>query len=107
LALPGASGTLTDGGHGRVVLAWVRPEVLDAQRALPGFVRTPVPGLGDEAFRLRAGGGVVARSGAHVLSVTAHLPDATDAERDRVTHAVAQLAVGAAATWASAAQRHR
>ena len=94
LAVGGGSATYLTPDGGRIVMAWVPSQTIDALRALPRMVAPAVDGLGDEAFRAPAGGGVLARFGAHVLLVAAALPGIDADARDAVVTKAAGL-VGA------------
>jgi hypothetical protein len=81
-----------------VQLAWVEPSMLQAHRAMPRFLRKPLPGLGDEAYRAVIGGGVVARRDGHVLVVMGRLPGESDADRDHAFEAIARAALDGSAS---------
>jgi hypothetical protein len=72
---------------------WVPAVTIDVYRRLPAAARHEVPGLGDEAYRSRFGGGVVARRGERVVMVTPHLPGLDAAGRDDVAVRVARAAI--------------
>lgn len=80
-------------GHGVVQLAWVPEVAIGVYRALPPERQRTVPGLGDEAYRARAGGALMARRGARVLMATVHVPDLSDQARDEVASRVAAAAL--------------
>jgi hypothetical protein len=67
--------------------------MIEVYRRMPGLLRRELAGVGDEAYRARWGGGVIARAGAHVVTVTPHLPGLDDARRDEVAAAVAAAAL--------------
>jgi hypothetical protein len=94
LAVAGTSASYVTGDGGRLVVAWVPPSALDALRALPRAVAPAVAGIGDEAFRAPAGGGVLARFGSRVLLVSAALPGTDTTTRDDAVAAVARLVDG-------------
>jgi hypothetical protein len=92
LALGGASATYVAPDGGRLIVAWIRPEMLAGFRHMPRFLAAAVPGIGDEAYRAPAGGGVVARVDEHVLLVTPSLPGLNGDARDQAVDAVAHAA---------------
>jgi hypothetical protein len=59
-------------------------------------LRHELPGLGDEAYRARFGGGVLARTGDDVVMVTPHLPGVPTLERDAVAERVAAATLAGA-----------
>ena len=67
-----------------------------AFRRLPDPQRHEIPGLGDEAYRARFGGGVVVRAGDRVAMITPHLPDLDPGGRDELALRVARAVVGPA-----------
>jgi len=85
------------GAAGVVQLAWVPEVAIGVYRSLPPDRQRPVPGLGDEAYRARAGGALMARLGDHVLMATVHLPDLTDEARDEAAARLAAVALAGAA----------
>jgi hypothetical protein len=93
---PATSATYAGPDGERIVVAWVRPETIDGFRLLPRFLAAAVP-VGDEAYRAPLGGGVVARSGPHVLLVAPSLPGYTDDVRDRAVDAIVRAALPTAA----------
>jgi hypothetical protein len=96
LALPGASATFSGPGRAMVQVAWVGPQFLQAQRALPRFLRREVPGLGDEAYRATIGGGIVARQSGWVVLVLGTLPGLSEPQRDHALEEVARAAIAGA-----------
>jgi hypothetical protein len=92
LAVDGASATYAGPDGSRLVVAWVRPDLIDGFRHLPRPLSTAIDGIGDEAYRAPMGGGIVARCNGHVLLVTPSLPGLDDADRDRAVEAVARTA---------------
>ncbi|HEX6421906.1 MAG TPA: hypothetical protein VFZ79_00395 [Acidimicrobiales bacterium] len=88
-ALPGGSAIYRTGPDGHVQVVWVPLAAIGVYRHLPAAVRHELPGLGDEAYRARFGGGVMARRGDHVVMVTPHLPGLDAGERDEVARRVA------------------
>jgi hypothetical protein len=100
-ALPGGSALYRSPAGDRVVqLAWVPAVAIDVYRALPPDDQRPIPGLGDEAYRARAAGALMARRGDDVLMVTVHAPDVAPEGRDDLAARVAALALGAVAAAA-------
>jgi hypothetical protein len=91
-ALPDGSG-LYRAGDAHVQVAWVPSPMIEVYRRMPGLLRRELAGVGDEAYRARWGGGVIARAGAHVVTVTPHLPGLEDDRRDEVAEAVAAAAL--------------
>jgi hypothetical protein len=91
LAMGHASATYVTDGGGRVVAAWVPPMTIDALRALPRAAAPSVDGIGDEAYRAPAGGGILARFDDRVLLVSAALPASTITDRDAAVASVAGL----------------
>lgn len=71
LARDGASRTFVTADGTRVLVAWVTADALGAVRSLVPQGAAPLAQLGDEAYRARVGGGVVARVGPHTLLVAA------------------------------------
>jgi hypothetical protein len=91
-ALPGGS-ALYRGGDAHVQVAWVPSPMIEVYRRMPGLLRRELAGVGDEAYRARWGGGVIARTGDRVVTVTPHLPGLDDARRDEVAAAIAAAAL--------------
>jgi hypothetical protein len=87
-ALPGGSALYRAGG-GHIQVVWVPTVAIDVYRRLPAALRHELPGVGDEAYRARFGGGVMARRGPHVVMVTPHLPAVDASERDAAAARVA------------------
>ncbi len=92
-ALPGGSAIYRAGAEGHVQVVWVPMAVIGVYRHLPAAARHELPGLGDEAYRARFGGGVMARRGDDVVMVTPHLPGVDAGERDEVARRVALAAI--------------
>ncbi|HEX6569035.1 MAG TPA: hypothetical protein VF015_07715, partial [Acidimicrobiales bacterium] len=92
-ALGGGSAVYRAGEGGHVQVVWVPAAAIEVYRRLPAGLRHEVPGLGDEGYRARFGGGVMARRGEHVVMVTPHLPGVDGAERDDVAVRVARAAI--------------
>lgn len=92
-ALGGGSAIYTAGGEGHIQVVWVPTVTLGVYRSLPAALRHDVPGLGDEGYRARFGGGVMARRGAHVVMVSPHLPGLDDGARDDIAVQVARAAL--------------
>src|SRR5690606_29136144 len=101
-ALPGGSAIYRVGDDGHVQVVWVPEATIDVYRRLPEPQRHEVPGLGDEAYRARFGGGVMARAGQAVVMVTPHLPALPEHQRDEVAVRVAAAALAGASAGASA-----
>jgi hypothetical protein len=95
-ALPGGSAIYRVGDDGHVQVVWVPEATIDVYRRLPEDQRHELPGLGDEAYRARFGGGVMARAGHGVVMVTPHLPDLPEDQRDEVAVRVASAALAGA-----------
>lgn len=93
LARDGQSAVFTGAGGAMVQVAWVDPTLLQAHRSMPRFLRRELRDVGDEAYRAVIGGGVVARSGGHVLMVMGRLPGSRDTERDRALETIARAAL--------------
>ncbi|HET9611160.1 MAG TPA: hypothetical protein VFP06_16235, partial [Acidimicrobiales bacterium] len=81
------------GAEGHVQVVWVPVAAIGVYRHLPAAARHELPGLGDEAYRARFGGGVMARRGDDVVMVTPHLPGVDAGERDEVARRVALAAI--------------
>ncbi len=92
-ALPGGSAVYRVGDDGHVQVVWVPEATIGVYRRLPEGQRHELPGLGDEAYRARFGGGVMARAGRAVVMVTPHLPDLPEDQRDEVAVRVASAAL--------------
>jgi hypothetical protein len=92
-ALAGGSALYRTGGRGHVQVVWVPAAAIDVYRRLPAALRHDLPGLGDEAYRARFGGGVMARRGDHVVMVTPHLPSVDAGQRDDLAARVALAAL--------------
>jgi Predicted membrane protein (DUF2207) len=92
-ALAGGSALYRTGGRGHVQVVWVPAAAIDVYRRLPAALRHELPGLGDEAYRARFGGGVMARRGDHVVMVTPHLPSVDIGLRDDIAARVALAAL--------------
>jgi hypothetical protein len=92
-ALPGGSAIYRVGDDGHVQVVWVPEATIDVYRRLPEGQRHMLPDLGDEAYRARFGGGVMARAGRAVVMVTPHLPDLPEDQRDDVAVRVASAAL--------------
>ena len=88
-ALAGASALYHSAGGAQIQLSWVPAATMDIYRRMPALLRHEVPGLGDEGYRARFGGGVIARRGAHTVMVTSHLPGLDNTRRDETTARVA------------------
>jgi len=54
------------------------------------MLSTPLSGVGEEAYRARVGGGLIARAGEHVLLIAPHVPHVAPDERDRASAALAR-----------------
>jgi hypothetical protein len=91
-ALDGGSAVYRAGG-GHVQVVWVPAAAIDVYRRLPAALRHELPGLGDEGYRARFGGGVMARRGEHVVMVTPHLPGLGADRRDDIAARVALAAL--------------
>lgn len=98
LAVNGASATFVMQDGGRIVTAWIQPAELDGFRHLPDTMAVPVAGIGDEAYRVPLGGGLVAQVDGRALMVVASLPALTDAQRDHAVAAVARATAAMIAT---------
>jgi hypothetical protein len=92
-ALAGGSALYRAGDGGHVQVVWVPAVAIDVYRRLPAALRHELPGLGDEAYRARFGGGVMARRGDHVVMVMPHLPAVDASQRDDVAARVAGAAL--------------
>jgi hypothetical protein len=92
-ALPGGSAIYRVGDDGHVQVVWVPEATIDVYRRLPEAQRHELAGLGDEAYRARFGGGVMARAGHAVVMVTPHLPELPEHQRDEVAVRVAAAAL--------------
>jgi hypothetical protein len=92
-ALAGGSARYRTGGGGHVQVVWVPTVAIDVYRRLPAALRHELPGLGDEAYRARFGGGVMARRDDHVVMVTPHLPAVDASQRDDIAARVAAAAL--------------
>jgi hypothetical protein len=92
-ALAGGSALFRAGDGGHVQVVWVPAVAIDVYRRLPAALRHELPGLGDEAYRARFGGGVMARRGDHVVMVMPHLPAVDASQRDDVAARVAGAAL--------------
>lgn len=90
----GPAGGATDptGGGGHVQVVWAPTAIIEPFRRI-SLLRRELPGVGDEAYRARFGGGVVARRGDHVVMVTLHLPGLDGSVRDDLAVRVAQAAL--------------
>ncbi len=88
-ALGGASAIYRAGDDGHVQVVWVPEVAIDVYRRLPAALRHDVPGLGEEGYRARFGGGVMARRGDRVVMVTPHLPGLGAGERGELAVRVA------------------
>jgi hypothetical protein len=88
-ALAGASALYRSARGDHIQLSWVPAVTMDVYRRMPAALRHEVPGLGDESYRARFGGGVIARRGPHTVMVTAHLPGLDDTTRDEAAARVA------------------
>ena len=95
-ALPGGSAIYRVGDDGHVQVVWVPEATIGVYRRLPELQRHEVPGLGDEAYRARFGGGVMARVDGAVVMVTPHLPTLPEHQRDEVAVRVASAALAGA-----------
>jgi hypothetical protein len=95
-ALAGGSAVYRTGRKGHVQVVWVPPVTIDVYRRLPTALRHEIPGLGQEGYRARFGGGVMARRGPYVVMVTPHLPGVDGALRDDVAARVAAAALAVA-----------
>jgi hypothetical protein len=91
---PSASRTYVGPDAERIIVAWIRPEMLEGFRVMPRVLAAAALDIGDEAYRAPLGGGVVARSGSNVLLVAPSLPGLDDAARDHAVDAIARVAVG-------------
>jgi hypothetical protein len=94
--LAGGSALYRAGGKAHVQVVWVPPVTIDVYRRLPAALRHEIPGLGDEGYRARFGGGVMARRGQYVVMVTPHLPGVDGAQRDDIAARVAAAALAVA-----------
>jgi hypothetical protein len=94
-ALPGGSALYRAGadGRGHLQVAWVPASMMDTYRMTPALLRHAVTGVGDEAYRARWGGGIVARRGGSVVTVIPHLPGLDDARRDDIAARIAAEAL--------------
>jgi hypothetical protein len=92
-ALPGGSAIYRTDSDGHIQVVSVPVAAIGVYRHLPAAVRHELPGLGDEAYSARFGGGVMARRGEHVVMVTPHLPGVDADERDEVARRVALAAI--------------
>ena len=92
-ALAGGSALYRAGGDVHVQVAWVPTPTVEIYRRLPAAMRRELAGLGDEAYRARWGGGVVARRGDHAVVVTPHLPGLDDGRRDEIAARIAAAAL--------------
>ncbi len=73
-------------------VVWAPTPIIEPFRRI-ALLRRELPGVGDEAYRARFGGGVVARRGDHVVMVTPHLPGLDGTVRDDLAVRVAQAAL--------------
>lgn len=76
-------------GEGLIHAVRINREVFTRFRR-PRFLNRPVPEVGDEAFRLRVGGALLARRGDEAVMVAVHLPGEPTVERDRISKTVAR-----------------
>jgi hypothetical protein len=104
-ALPDGSAVYraTAAGDAHVQVAWVPADMIAVYRATPALLRHAVPNLGDEAYRARWGGGILARRGDNVVTVVPHLPGLDDTRRDDVATRIAADALARSAPPVAAA----
>jgi hypothetical protein len=98
LAIDGASATYVTADGGRIITAWILPSEIDELRGGPEAMTVPMTGLGDEAYRVPLGGGLVERIGGHALMVVATLPALSESQRDHAVDAVARVTAAQIAT---------